>query len=116
MLNLYFLTINDNRGHLVGCNVLNELFGTGFCIVSPEVNLLGLLLRLEVHLIGFVRKVPHDTAIVLINESAVLLDFFSFLCGCPLPLLLHLHHGNKLLDFFFAQVLRPVLALPLFFT
>jgi hypothetical protein len=104
MLNLYFLTINDNRGHLVGCNILYELFGTRFCIVSPEVNLLGLLLRLEVHLIGFVRKVPHDTAIVLINESAVLLDFFSFLCGCPLPLLLHLHHGNKLLDFFFAQV------------
>ena len=116
MLNLYFLTINDNRGHIVGCNVLNELFGTCFCIVSPEIDLLSLLMRLVVHLISFVSKVPHDTAIVLINESAILLDFFSFLCGCPLPLLLHLHLGNQLLDFFFAQVLRPVFAFPLFFS
>ena len=116
MLNLNFLTINDDRRHLVGCNILDKLFGTWFCIVSPKVNLLGLLLRLVVHLIGFVSKVPHDTAIVLINESAILLDFFSFLCGCPLPLLLYLHHGNQLLDFFFAQVLWPVLALPLFFS
>jgi hypothetical protein len=116
MLNLYFLTINDNRGHLVRCNVLNELFGTCFCIIFPEIDLLGLLLRLVVHLIGIVIKVPHDTAIVLVNKSAILLDFFSFLCGFFLPLLLYLHHGNQLFEFFFTQVLRPVLPLPLFFT
>jgi hypothetical protein len=73
-------------------------------------------LRLVVHLIGIVIKVPHDTAIVLVNKSAILLDFFSFLCGFFLPLLLYLHHGNQLFEFFFAQVLRPVLPLPLFFT
>ncbi len=115
ILNLDFLTINYNRGHLVWWEVLNEL-GAWFCIVSPKVDLSGLLLRLVIHLICFVSNIPNDTAIVLIKESAILLDSFSLLFGSPLPLLLHLHHGNQLFDFFFAQVLRPVLALPIFLT
>ena len=107
ILNLYFLAINDYRGHLVR---RNELLSIRFYIITPEVNLLGLLRRLIVHLIGFVSNVPHNTAIVLINESAILLDLLSFLFSCPLPFLLHLHHGNQLSDFFFAQVLWPVLS------